>query len=34
LEDFLVDALAILGGFAIVSAIDFARSAMRHSTPT
>jgi hypothetical protein len=34
LEDFLVDALATLGGFAIVSVIDFARTSIRRSTPT
>ena len=34
LEDFLVDALATLGGFAIVSIIDFAVSSMRRSKPT
>ena len=32
LEDFLVDGLATLGGFAIVSIIDFAT--MRRSKPT
>jgi VanZ family protein len=34
LEDFLVDALATLGGFAIVSIIDFAISSRRRSNPT
>ncbi len=34
LEDFLVDALATLGGFAILSIIDFAMTAMRRSSPT
>ena len=34
LEDFLVDALATLGGFAIVSIIDFAITSMRRSNPT
>jgi VanZ family protein len=34
LEDFLVDALATLGGFAIVSIIDFAMSSRRRSNPT
>lgn len=34
LEDFLVDALATLGGFAIVSIIDFAITLMRRSNLT
>jgi VanZ family protein len=34
LEDFLVDALATLGGFAIVSIIDLAITSMRRSSPT
>jgi VanZ family protein len=34
LEDFLVDALATLAGFAIVSIIDFATASMRRSNPT
>ena len=34
LEDFLVDASATLGGFAIVSIIDFAITSMRRSKPT
>jgi len=34
LEDFLVDALATLGGFAIVSIINFAITSMRCTKPT
>jgi VanZ family protein len=34
LEDFLVDALATLVGFAIVSVVDFAVISMRRSSPT
>src|ERR1700727_3087216 len=34
LEDFLVDALATLAGFVIVSIIDLAITAMRRSKPT
>jgi VanZ family protein len=33
-EDFLVDALAALAGFAIVSTVDFAITSMRRSNPT
>jgi VanZ family protein len=33
-EDFLVDALATLAGFVIVSTIDLAITAMRRSKPT
>lgn len=34
LADFLVDALATLAGFAIVSIVDFAITSMRRSSPT
>jgi VanZ family protein len=34
LNDFLVDALATLGGFAIVSIVDFAITSIRRSSPT
>ena len=34
LEDFLVDALAALAGFAIVSVVDFAITSTRRSSPT
>jgi VanZ family protein len=34
LEDFLVDALATLGGFATVSIVNFAMSSMRRTKPT
>jgi VanZ family protein len=34
LEDFLADALAALGGFAIASIIDFAMTAKCRSNPT
>ena len=33
LEDLLVDALATLGGFAIVSIVDFTINSMRRSSP-
>ena len=33
LEDFLVDALATVGGFAIVSLVDFATRSIRRSSP-
>jgi VanZ family protein len=34
LEDFFVDALATLAGFAIVSFVDFAITSIRRSSPT
>jgi VanZ family protein len=34
LRDFLVDALATLAGFAIVSVVDLAITSMRRSSPT
>lgn len=34
LEDFFVDALAALGGFAIISIVDFATGSKRRSSPT